>query len=177
VTHHAWIVATLVLVFALMAFEQRLSSRHERRLLARGAVAPRGDVYAWMTIVYPLAFVVPAIEGWLRADVPREMWVTGGAVFVSAKALKYWAIRTLGERWSFRVLVLPGVPLIVRGPYRFLPHPNYAALPGEIAGAAMLVGGPGAGALFTILFGCLMLKRIRVEERAHSAASRGQFTQ
>jgi methyltransferase len=175
-THHGWILAVACVVFALMAFEGRISARNERLLLARGAIAPRGDVFAWMQVVYPLAFVVPAAEGWLRAGLPREVWLTGLGVFVAAKALKYWAISTLGDRWSFRVLVLPGTPSIARGPYRLLAHPNYIGVTGEIAGAAMLVGGLRTGTLFTILFGCLMLKRIRVEERALSAASRGQFT-
>jgi methyltransferase len=73
---------------------------------------------------------------------------------------------SLGERWSFRVLVLPGAPLVARGAYRFLSHPNYIGVAGEIAGAALLMGGPRTGVLFTILFGWLMLRRIKVEERA-----------
>jgi methyltransferase len=89
-------------------------------------------------------------------------------VFVGAKILKYWTIRTLGERWTFKVLVPPGSERTRRGPYRVLAHPNYLAVAGEILGAALLVGGAWSGITFTILFGSLMLRRIQVEERALS---------
>lgn len=165
-TPHARIISTLVIIFGLMAVEARRSARNERALRARGAVEPPSDVYAWMRIVYPLAFIAPAVEGWLRVADPREWWLAGLVAFAVAKGLKYWAVRSLADRWSFRVLVVPGAPLVTRGPYRFLSHPNYLAVAGEIAGAALLVGGPRTGALFTILFGWLMLRRITVEERA-----------
>jgi len=90
----------------------------------------------------------------------------GLALFGLAKALKLWAISSLGPRWSFRVLVLPGAPLINSGPYRFLSHPNYVAVAGEIASVALIVWAPIAGVLATTGFGVLMVKRIRVEDRA-----------
>lgn len=166
------IAAGLAVVFALMLLEARRSRRAERSLRARGAVEPPGDVFQWMRVAYPLAFAVPAIEGWLR-PVPPAIWIAGLLIFTAAKALKYWAIAMLGERWSFRVLVLPGAPLVSRGPYRFLSHPNYFGVAGEIAGAALFTGGLVSGALFTILFVWLMLRRVRVEARALAAAVRG----
>ena len=92
------------------------------------------------------------------------MW--GLALFGFAKALKMWAIASLGSRWSYRVLVLPGAPLIKTGPYRFLSHPNYLAVVGEIVSVAAIVWAPITGALATIGFGWLMIKRIRIEDRA-----------
>jgi methyltransferase len=167
-TPHARIIGALVLIFALMGLESRRSARNARALRARGAFEPPGDVYAWMKVVYPLAFMVPALEGWFRTAYPREWWLTGLVVFALAKALKYWAVLSLGNRWSFRVLVPPDPSRsrVTHGPYRFMSHPNYTAVAGEIAGAALLVGGPRTGALFTILFGWLMLRRIKVEESA-----------
>jgi methyltransferase len=64
------------------------------------------------------------------------------------------------------VLVLPDAPLVTSGPYRVLRHPNYLAVAGEIAGVAMIVFAPVTGAVALASFGWLMLKRIRVEERA-----------
>ncbi|HSL21285.1 MAG TPA: isoprenylcysteine carboxylmethyltransferase family protein [Vicinamibacterales bacterium] len=170
------IAAGLAVVFALMLLETRRSRRAERSLRARGAVEPPGDVFAWMRVAYPLAFAVPAVEGWLRPAAPATMWGLGLLMFLSAKAVKYWAVATLGDRWSFRVLVLPGEPRVLRGPYRFLSHPNYVGVAGEIGGAALFTGGLVSGALFTILFGWLMLRRVRIEERALTAAVRGQST-
>jgi methyltransferase len=175
-TEHARIALVGAAVFALMAAEGWQSSRHVRALRARGAVEPGDDVFAWMRVAYPLAFIVPAIEGWLRGGTPAVVWESGLVVFVAAKALKYWAIATLGDRWSFRILVLPGAPLVTHGPYRLVRHPNYIGVAGEIAGTALLVGGLATGAAFTILFAWLMLRRIQVEERALLAASRGHIS-
>lgn len=169
---HQRIVSTVAAIFALMLLEALRSARNERRLRAIGAVEPSDEVYPLMQVLYPLAFLVPAAEGWITTPRHAALWPAGLAVFAAAKGLKYWAIATLGERWSFRVLVLPGRALVTHGPYRFLRHPNYAGVAGEIAGAAMLCGGPWTGAAFTIVFAAVMLRRIRIEERALAAASR-----
>lgn len=167
------ILLVLATVVTLMALETRRSRRQERMLRRRGAIEPPDDVYPVMQVLYPLAFLVPAMEGWVTARHSAWMLAAGIVVFGAAKALKYWTIAALGDRWSFRVLVLPGAPLVTHGPYRFARHPNYIAVAGEIAGAALLFGAPWGGAAFTILFGAVMRTRIRVEERALEAATRG----
>ena len=86
--------------------------------------------------------------------------------FVLAKALKYWAITTLGPRWTFRVLVLPSAPLVATGPYRWLRHPNYVAVAGELIGAALVMSSGITGVVSLAVFGWLMLRRIVVEDRA-----------
>jgi methyltransferase len=87
-------------------------------------------------------------------------------VFTAAKALKYWAIASLGERWTFRVLVPPGAASITAGPYRWLSHPNYVAVAGEIAGCALAMHAIVTGPVAFVGFGLLMLRRIKVEEAA-----------
>lgn len=161
-------LAILAVVFGLMLAEAWLSRRNERTLRRRGAVEPPDDVFRTMQILYPVAFLVPAVEGWLRASTQPWWWTAGLTTFVLAKGLKYWAIRTLGGRWTFKVLVPPGSQRTRRGPYRWMDHPNYLAVAGEILGAALLLGGAWSGIVFTILFGSLMLRRIQVEERALS---------
>jgi methyltransferase len=94
--------------FVPMLFEAALSRRNERQLRAMGAAEPHDDVYWIMQAAYPAAFVAMLIEGWLRGPLV-DVHVAGGfAVFVGAKLLKYWAILSLGVRWTFRVLVPPG---------------------------------------------------------------------
>jgi len=97
--------ALFLLVFIPMLLEARRSNRNDRVLRAAGAVEPRGDVYQAMQIAYPLSFLLPMAEGFLRAGAASLLTVIGFVVFVLAKALKYWAIATLGERWTFRILV------------------------------------------------------------------------
>lgn len=158
--------ATVIAALLIMAGEAVLSAFNERQLRARGAIEPPGDVINLMRLAYPLSFVAIGIEGALTGPAPREVLMYGLALFGLAKALKLWAIASLGWRWSYRVLVLPGAPLVTSGPYRFVSHPNYIAVIGEIASVAMIVWAPIAGVLATIGFGWLMIQRIRVEDRA-----------
>jgi methyltransferase len=152
--------------FVPMIAEARRSRRHERILRALGAIEPSDDVYRVMQIAYPACFVAIAGEALLR-DVPLgRSFAVGAVVFAAAKALKYWAIATLGDRWTFRVLVPPGRPLVTAGPYRLIRHPNYLGVAGELVGAALMAHAPIAGAASFVVFGALMLTRIRVEERA-----------
>jgi methyltransferase len=165
------ILLLLFLILPFMLVETIRSMWNERRLRQRGAIEPPDDVYPVMSVVYPFSFVAMAIEG-ARWGGPR-LWLPlmpiamlGLWVFVLAKLLKFWAILTLGERWTFRVLVPPGAPLIARGPYRFLRHPNYVAVIGELVGTAIMMPAPITGVLFTALFAWLVMRRIAVEERA-----------
>jgi methyltransferase len=87
-------------------------------------------------------------------------------VLVASKALKGWAIASLGRRWTFRVLVVPGASLVTRGPYALARHPNYIAVIGELAGMALLVGARVIGPIATVLFSLLIRRRISVENRA-----------
>ena len=160
----------LALVFIPMIVEARLAALNERLQLARGGVEAPGDVYAIMRIAYPAVFVAMIAEGLWQPG--HAHMFAGLALFLVAKALKGWAIVSLGEAWTFRVIVRPGVPLVASGPYRWLRHPNYVAVVGELAGVALMSGARLAGPLGTVLFGVLMYRRISVEERALEASGR-----
>ena len=150
---------------AFLIIESLLSQRNERRLRAQGAVEPPDDVWRVMAIAYPSAFIAMFAEGWVRGGPSPRVFVIGVVLWGLAKLLKAWAIGSLGPRWSFRVLVLPGVPLVSRGPYQWMRHPNYVAVAGELAGAAVMMAAPAAGIVFTLVFIEIMRRRVRVEER------------
>ena len=168
----AFLAAVIV---GLMLAEQRVSQAHERLLRQAGAVEPPGDVYRAMAVLYPVSFLVMAGEGFWRASAGPSSgpsWMASGILlFAASKGLKYWAVRSLGTRWSFRVLVLPGRPLVTTGPYRYVAHPNYIAVAGELAGTAMMMKAAVTGPLMTALFGMALWARIRFEERVLAAAS------
>jgi len=167
-----FVAALFLLVFIPMLLEARRSNRNDRVLRAAGAVEPRGDVYQVMQIAYPLSFLLPIAEGILRGRPASAVIAIGLIVFVLAKMLKYWAIGTLRERWTFRVLVPPQSSRTVAGPYVYLRHPNYVAVAGEIAGVALMTQAWITGPAMLIVFGLLMRARIRVEEAALGSAGR-----
>ncbi|MGC4084853.1 MAG: isoprenylcysteine carboxylmethyltransferase family protein [Vicinamibacterales bacterium] len=155
-----------------MSIEARRAAGNERAQRARGGIEPRHDVYPLMQVAYPGVFLAMLWEGLFRPAPPLAMIVLGGVVFAAGKALKWWAILTLGQAWTFRVIVVPGMPLVDRGPYRLLRHPNYVGVVGELVGTALVAGAPVAGVLGTLFFGALMLLRVRLENRALDAILR-----
>ena len=142
-------VITVSAALLMMGGELVLSQFNERHLRAKGAIEPEGDVI-----------------GIMRWASPDTILAGGLILFGLAKALKVWAVSSLGLRWSYRVLILPGAPLITSGPYRFISHPNYVAVVGELVSVAMIVAAPITGVLAAFGFGLLMRARIRVEDRA-----------
>jgi methyltransferase len=165
-----------LVVIALLLVETRRSRRNEEALRALGAIEPADDVYRIMQIAYPLSLLSPFGVAAFAGPAATSVWTAGAGLFLAAKALKFWAIQSLGRCWTFRVLVVPGAPLVTSGPYRFMRHPNYVAVAGEIVGVSVMCGAPILGALCLVVFGALMLRRIAVEERAlRSVTSRADL--
>jgi methyltransferase len=155
-----------IVVFAPMIAEAIVSARHDRALRARGAIEPDGDVYKVMQLAYPGCFLVLLAEGAARGVHWDAVMAIGAAIFAAAKVLKYWAIASLGERWTFRVLVPPGSTPTHAGPYRWINHPNYVAVGGELAGVAIAMHAAVSGVPVTAAFILLMWRRVAIEERA-----------
>ncbi|WP_375777797.1 isoprenylcysteine carboxyl methyltransferase family protein [Bradyrhizobium sp. ma5] len=155
----------LALVTVQRFGELVLSRRNTERLLARGAI----EVGARH---YPLIVLVHA--GWLTA-----LWIWGRnqdvnlaalAAFLALQGLRLWILAALGPRWTTRIIVLPGAPLVASGPYRYFPHPNYAVVVGEIALLPLALHLPVLALLFTVLNLAVLAIRIRTESRALSVA-------
>jgi methyltransferase len=165
-------VSLFVSVFAFMLVEARRAAANERAQRARGGMEPPGDVYALMQVIYPASFLLMLAEGAWRGAAPQPFFVAGAALFAAAKALKWWAIVSLGPFWTFRVIVVPGSHRVVSGPYQFVPHPNYVAVVGEFIAVAMMTGAVWSGPLALLAFAVLLVKRIAVEERALHVSTR-----
>ena len=164
-------LALLALVFVPMLVEARRAARNERLQRARGGIEPSGDVYDAMRVAYPAVFLAMIAEGGWRSTHAvstlndRGLAAAGLSLFVLAKALKWWAIISLGRSWTFRVIVVPGDAPVAGGPYAWLRHPNYVAVVFELAAIALMSGARVSGPVGMLLFGALMLKRIAVEDR------------
>jgi methyltransferase len=159
-------VVALAVIIAFMLGELALSLRNERVLIARGAIEPADPVYGTMRWAYPGVFVAMALEGFMVGPATGMSALAGVLAIAAAKLLKIWAIATLGGRWTYRVLVIPGAPLVSSGPYRWFRHPNYVGVIGELVGMAVLMGAQLTGPVSLLFFSWLLRRRILAEERA-----------
>ena len=160
------VVVVAAIVYLPMIIEARRAAANERLQRARGGVEPSDDVFKMMRVAYPGAFLLMMVDGAMGRTPEPAAVAAGVALFAASKALKWWAILTLGPAWTFRVIVVPGAPLIKSGPYRFVRHPNYIAVVGELVAVALMTGSRIGSPIAVVGFGLLMLKRIAVEQRA-----------
>jgi methyltransferase len=157
----SWSVVVLAMVTLQRLGELVLARRNTRRLLAQGAFEIGAAHYplivalhaAWLAGLWRLGWDKPIQWPWL-------------AVFLVLQALRVWVLASLGGRWTTRIIILPGAPLVARGPYRFLPHPNYAVVVGEIAALPLAFGLPAYAAAFSLLNAVVLTIRIRAENAA-----------
>ena len=165
------------LLVALVALgrgvELLVAERHRRRLLARGAVEAGAGHYPWMVALHATWLVAAPAEVWLlgRPFLPALAFPML-ALFLLATALRWWVIAILGDRWTTRILVPPGEPLVTGGPYRFFRHPNYLAVVVELAALPLVHTAWLTALLASAANAALLAVRITVEERALAGASR-----
>jgi methyltransferase len=165
----------LVLLVALQRLaELALSRRHERRLRERGAIEVGAGHYPWMVALHA-AFLASCLAEvwWLKRPFVPALAAIAIAALLAATGLRAWTLRTLGERWTTRVLVLPGKALVAGGPYRFLRHPNYLAVVLEVAALPLVHTAWATAIVFSALNLVLLRVRIGVEERALYASGAG----
>ncbi len=137
------------------------AKRNEARLLASGGIE-YGRLH--------LRVMVLLHAGWLAG-----MWLLAYGhsvvpaflvVFIALQFARFWVLETLGRRWTIRIIVVPGEQLVARGPYRWLRHPNYAVVIGEIAVVPLALGLPIYALVFSILNAAVLALRISAEDAA-----------
>ena len=163
-------VALYLALIALVALERVaelvLSARHARRAFARGGVEGESrGFYAAMVATHAAFLVASPLEVVLferpfRSPLGWPML----ALAAAAMALRWWAIATLGERWNTRVIVVPGERAVDSGPYRFVRHPNYAAVIVEIAALPLVHSAWLTALVFSTANALLVWRRIAHEE-------------
>ena len=137
-----------------------LSNRNTRALLAKGAREHGRSHYPWIVAVHVLWLGVL----WLVAP-GRPVSFFWLAIYLLLQIARVWVIATLGPRWTTRIIVLPGEPLVRRGPYRWVDHPNYLVVTGEIAVLPLVFGFWDLAILFTLLNTAVLSVRIQEENR------------
>jgi methyltransferase len=166
------LVAFVALIALQRVLELRLSRHHERALKARGAYECGAVHYPAIVGLHAAWLASVLVESWLRGAQLSALWPFWGALFLVGQALRYWAILSLGERWTTRVIVLPGAPLVKSGPYKYVRHPNYLAVALELLSAPLAFGAWVTALLFTLLNSGVLAVRIRTEERALREATK-----
>ncbi|HEX6686588.1 MAG TPA: isoprenylcysteine carboxyl methyltransferase family protein [Candidatus Limnocylindrales bacterium] len=144
-----------------------VSKRHAKWALARGGVEYGRSHYPFMVAIHTGLLLGCILEVWYlqRPFLPWLGW-TMLALVVASQALRWWCVFTLGERWNTLVIVVPGMPLVQRGPYRWLKHPNYVAVVVEGIALPLVHSAWITALVFTAVNAIVLTVRIRVENAA-----------
>jgi methyltransferase len=157
-----WVgVAVLAFVTVQRLAELFLSQRNTKRLLARGAYEVAGEHYPFLVLLHASWLAVL----WFFGPGP-PIEVIPLVIFALLQVARVWVIATLGERWTTRIIILPGAPLVTSGPYRWVNHPNYLIVIGELAVLPLVFGLPTMAIAFSALNGLMLWVRIRAENQA-----------
>lgn len=154
-----------ILVLALVTIQRLaelvIARRNTERLLKAGAIEASPGHYplivalhaAWLIGLWVLAY-----------NIPPNLVLIG--IFLILQALRVWVLVTLGSRWTTRIIILPGAPLVTTGPFRFLSHPNYCVVVAELLILPLAFGLVWYGIIFSILNAMILTIRIRAENEA-----------
>jgi methyltransferase len=160
--------ALLLLVYVVL---QRLAElvharRNTRRLMAQGAVEIGAAHYPTMVALHAAWLAANAV--WVAAHAPPldPLFAT---LYLLVQPLRFWAIASLGRYWTTRIVTLPGAPLVARGPYRLVRHPNYAVVVLEIALLPLAFGAWEIALAFSVLNAAMLWVRIGAENAALAA--------
>lgn len=160
--------AALIAVTAIeRLLEVRVSNRNGTESLKRGGKEYGRSHYPFMVVLHTSFLVGCVAEVWLLG---REFSPALGAIWLAVailcQGLRWWVIQTLGFQWNTRVIVVPGLPRVTGGPFRYLSHPNYLAVVLEGIALPMIHNAYITAIAFTTLNALLLFVRIRVENRA-----------
>jgi methyltransferase len=154
-------VLVLALVTAQRLAELALARRNTARLKAQGAVEVGAGHYPLIVVLHATWLAGLWLLAWNVS--PSLVWL---AIFAVLQMLRIWVLASLGPRWTTRILVMPGAPLVRRGPYRFMRHPNYAVVAAEIAVLPVAYGLYWYALAFSLINAAVLAVRIKAESEA-----------
>ena len=159
--------ALIALLIIQRLFELRLSKKNEKKIREKGGKEFDAGHYPWMVFLHSSWFVCMLVEVWLLPT-PFVWWVCIVSLVFSflGQFFRYLAIRTLGWRWSTRIMIVPNTPLVTTGIYQYIRHPNYLGVILEIAFVPLIHGAWRTALLFSFANGILLWIRIKAEEKA-----------
>lgn len=163
---NGWFAAAFAILILQRGAELAIARRHARWIRRQGGYEVGRKHYPLLVGVHLFFLVGLALEVAVFKAVPPSWWPAPFALFLAAQGLRVWCIRSLGPYWNTRVMVAPGHRPVVRGPYRYLRHPNYVVVVTELLTLPLVFGAFVSAAVFTVLNLWILLKvRIPAEER------------
>jgi methyltransferase len=171
VVSDAWYTVIVAVVALERLAELVVAKRNLAWSLQRGGRETGFAHYPFMVVLHTGLLAGCLLEVWLghRSFIPA----LGGPMLVlliASQALRWWCIRTLGHQWNTRIIVIPGLPRVVGGPYRLFAHPNYVAVVAEGFALPLIHTAWLTAAAFTVLNAALLTVRIRAENDALESA-------
>lgn len=154
-------IVILAFVTLQRLVELPMARANMARLIAEGGHEVAPGHYPWIVAMHAAWL---GSLWWLAPGRPIFLWLL--LLFFAVEALRVWTLRTLGRRWTTRIVVVPGERLVTRGPYRFIDHPNYVVVALEIAVLPLVFGLVEVALIFSVLNAALLFVRIRAENRA-----------
>lgn len=162
-----WFTLLIAAVAVERLVELVISKRHARWAMSAGGVEHGRGHYPAMVAIHTALLIGALVEVWIadRPFLPVLGW-SMLALVLASQALRWWCVRTLGRRWNTLVIVVPGLPLVDKGPYRWLRHPNYVAVVVEGVALPLVHTAWVTAVLFTVANAAVLAVRLRVENIA-----------
>ncbi|MDL4839735.1 isoprenylcysteine carboxyl methyltransferase family protein [Aquibacillus rhizosphaerae] len=164
-----WLMGLFIFIILQRIVELVIARRNEKWMKQQGATEFGAEHYKWFVITHAVFFVFIILESFLspitlNENISFRLFLI--SLFIFTQILRIWCIASLGKFWNTKVIVLPGVPLINHGPYRFIKHPNYVIVGIELIVIPLLFNAIISALLFPLLHMILLKIRIPIEERA-----------
>lgn len=159
-------MALLLTVALLRLVELRISKRHQDEMIARGAAKIDEPRFRWMVLLHTAVLLGAALEV-VFLKRPLIPWLAAPmfAIFLAANAVRWWVIRTLGQHWNVQVMDSTGLGVVTTGPFRYVRHPNYAAVFAEMLALPLIHTAWITAALGALAHIAVLGQRLSTEER------------
>ncbi|MFF2497823.1 isoprenylcysteine carboxyl methyltransferase family protein [Peribacillus sp. NPDC058075] len=161
------IFAIFIIVIAIQRLvELYIAKQNEKQLKAAGAVEYGESHYRWMVLMHLSFFIVLIIEVIMLERNMSGLWPIWLTLFLIAQSGRIWAIRSLGKHWNTKIIVVPDADVVIKGPYKYVKHPNYIIVATEILVISLLFNAYYTAIIFSLLNVWMMTVRIPMEEKA-----------
>jgi len=165
-------LALLLLVAALRIFELRVSRGHQQQMLARGAKKIVDPKFRWMVLVHTGVLLGSACEVvFLKRPLLPALAAVMFVLFLAANAMRWWVIRTMGQHWNVQVVDSTQLGVVTSGPFRYVRHPNYAAVFVEMLALPLIYTAWITATLGALAHVIVLVQRLTAEERVLLASA------